>query len=294
MEEKEAEQKFLNIPEVVEKLILLLDPASTLHLAQSGVLSKDTFQKSLTFKAWNELVERAYNSAEDDEDVDNWLDEEDGDGDVRVRQDVWDLVEILNLKELEDPSAHLIPLLHLVSEVSSVTRFYNKYYAPVEIICPCWPKPHTVHARDVVLLEEVEGALGTTVQSIKSIFKDEQFDMWEDQLLAFSSRVSPQKEILTSLEIWSMIIIEDKSSVEAFATLLQAQSASVEGVRVEGAIGEEGWHLLARALESRSDPEMYLGSVEITRTAFAEARKDDIKVIWDATRVSILLHSQYW
>ena len=65
-------------------------------------------------------------------------------------------------------------------------------------------------------------------------------------------------------------------------------------MRVEEAIGEEGWHHLAGALESRSDPEMYLGSVEITRTAFAEARKDDIKVIWDATRVSILLHSQYW
>ena len=50
MEEKEAEQKLLNIPEV-KKLISLLDPASTLHLAQSGVLSKDIFQKSLTSKA---------------------------------------------------------------------------------------------------------------------------------------------------------------------------------------------------------------------------------------------------
>ena len=63
MEEKKAGQKFLNIPEVVEKLISSLDPSSTLHLAQSEVLSKDVFQKSLTFKVWKELVEHAYNSA---------------------------------------------------------------------------------------------------------------------------------------------------------------------------------------------------------------------------------------
>ena len=147
----------MNIPEVVEKLISSLDPSSTLHLAQSEVLSKDVFQKSLTFKVWKELVEHAYNSALEDDDIDNWID--DGDSEVMARQDVMDLVEILKLMELEDPSAHLIPLLHLVSEVSSVTRFYNFVYNPVEIICPCRPEPHVVHAKDVVLLEEVEGAL---------------------------------------------------------------------------------------------------------------------------------------
>ena len=291
MEEKKAGQKFLNIPEVVEKLISSLDPSSTLHLAQSEVLSKDVFQKSLTFKVWKELVEHAYNSALEDDDIDNWID--DGDSEVMVRQDVMDLVEILKLMELEDPSAHLIPLLHLVSEVSSVTRFYNFVYNPVEIICPCRPEPHVVHAKDVVLLEEVEGALGTTVQSIKSIKKGE-FNLWEAQLLALSSRVSRQKEMLTSIEVRSLIIIENKGTVEAFAILLQAESAYVEGVRVKRAIGEEGWHDLARALESKSDPELYLGSVEITRTAFAEARKDDIKVIWDATRDSIRFYNTEW
>ena len=58
MEEIQADQKLWNIPEVVERLFSLLDPASALCLVQSRLLSKDILQKSLSSKAWREIIKR--------------------------------------------------------------------------------------------------------------------------------------------------------------------------------------------------------------------------------------------
>ena len=50
MEQSEARQKFLNFPELIKRLISSLDIESTLHLAQSQVVEKETLQKSLSSK----------------------------------------------------------------------------------------------------------------------------------------------------------------------------------------------------------------------------------------------------
>ena len=52
-------KKFWTIPELGEKLIAHLDPLSLLHLVQSDVMGKEVLQKSLTFKAWSELIRRS-------------------------------------------------------------------------------------------------------------------------------------------------------------------------------------------------------------------------------------------
>ena len=54
-------KRFWNNPELGEKLIGYLDPMSQfhlVHLVQSDVMEKKTLQKSLTFKAWSELIRR--------------------------------------------------------------------------------------------------------------------------------------------------------------------------------------------------------------------------------------------
>ena len=55
----DAAKKFWTLPELGETLISFLDPLSTLRLMQSNVMDKETLQKSLTFKAWNELIRRS-------------------------------------------------------------------------------------------------------------------------------------------------------------------------------------------------------------------------------------------
>ena len=56
MKQSEAAQKFWNLPEVLESLLLRLDPVSFLQLIQSQMMNKETLQKALSSKVWNRLI----------------------------------------------------------------------------------------------------------------------------------------------------------------------------------------------------------------------------------------------
>ena len=59
VEKAEAEMKFWEIPELVEKLVALLDPLSTTCLAQSGVVKTDIFQKSMSSEVWKHFIRQS-------------------------------------------------------------------------------------------------------------------------------------------------------------------------------------------------------------------------------------------
>ena len=59
MEQSEAEQKFLNIPELIERLMSFLDIESALHLTQSQVVDKQTLQKAFSSKGWDKLIRQS-------------------------------------------------------------------------------------------------------------------------------------------------------------------------------------------------------------------------------------------
>ena len=85
MQQFEAEQKFFNLPELVETLFLWLDPLSFLSLVQSRVINKEILQKSLTSKVWVKII---------------------GSGEVLLqKEEVKELVKILKLAELKEPRA---------------------------------------------------------------------------------------------------------------------------------------------------------------------------------------------
>ena len=117
MEQSDALQKFLRMPELIEKLVLVLDPLSALHLVQSNVIKKETLQESLSSKAWNELIGR---SSHDEEGL-------------LTMEDVQSLVKILKLVEVKEPSTFLLPLLDLICESGSNPFFLSELH----IICPC-------------------------------------------------------------------------------------------------------------------------------------------------------------
>ena len=192
MEQSEAEHKFLNSPKLIARLISFLDPLSALRLLQSHVIDKKIHQKSFSFEAWNKLIRRSSYSGEE----------------LLQGEDVKDLVKILKLMKLEEPSTFLLPLLDLICE----SRPSKPDFSYVSVICPNHPEPHKVTPDAFLMLEEVEGAFGTTVQSIKSIwacdtfFKNEKNDgplftmepaFPEPFLLAIRSRMSRQKEVVT-------------------------------------------------------------------------------------------------
>ena len=55
-EQLAADGKFWKTPEMVERLVSMLDPLSTLRLVQSGLVDKEILQKGLSLKAWSKLI----------------------------------------------------------------------------------------------------------------------------------------------------------------------------------------------------------------------------------------------
>ena len=259
-----ATKKFWTIPVVLERLVLFLDPASLLHLAQSNVMDKEILQNSLTSKAWSKLVRHSSLSLK--------LEFEEIGEFEEKQEDVKIFVKILHFMKREELSPFLMALLDLICESHPGNS--------VEIICPCRPEPHSISRDAFLLLEQVEGAFGTTEQSLKSI-GFEYTPLCDNMLLATGSRMSRQKrETVTSIE-WNCLFVYDKRSVEAFITLLQAKTVAMEVLDVsEAELGEEDWQALAGAL--RGKHEIRFNQVYISRQDLTNGM-DSIKDIWDAT-----------
>ena len=140
-----AEQKFWNSPELMEKLLSMLDPLSILRLVKFRLVKKEILQKSLSCKAWQELIKHSSYGEE------GWL----------KLEDAKDLVKVLKLIKLEEPSGYLLPLLDLICETSP----RESGSLLVRLICPCRPEPHLISSEAFMLLEEIEAAFGTTVSA---------------------------------------------------------------------------------------------------------------------------------
>ena len=111
-------------------------------------------------------------------------------------------------------------------------------------------------------------------------------------LSAISSRMTRQKRGTVSSIYLLSVVVEDKSSLEAFVTLLQAEVVTVNVLDVRRAeLGAEGWQALARAVRGKTK---VAENVSISRQdlgasfvpSFSERTLKgvcSIKVIWDAT-----------
>ena len=55
----QAVQKVWDVSELVTNLLALLDPLSVLQLVESGVIDKEGLKKSLSLKAWNQIIKRS-------------------------------------------------------------------------------------------------------------------------------------------------------------------------------------------------------------------------------------------
>ena len=253
-----AEVKFWNTPELAENLLSLLDPVSVLGLVQSKVLDKQILQKSLSLTAWNQLIRRSSSSYGGGPHCEGSLEKE----------DVKSAVKILRLLNLEDPSMYLLPLLDVICKFLPGKN--------MEVICPRHENPHSISGYAFLLLEEVESSFGTLLQSIKSISVAY---LYGPLLSAIVSRMSRQQGKVVSVRVHT-IFIKNKSDAHAFTTLLQAETVSVRILQVTGPIGEDGWQVLARALQTK--PNVVVEEcVSASRQVFAEARKEDLKAIWD-------------
>ena len=90
--------------------------------------------------------------------------------------------------------------------------------------CPCQGDPHKISMDGFLVLErEVEGVLGTAVQSliVVSVFGG-QLGGSDDCLAALSSRITRQLDPVARIDIEYRVEVHDNQDAQAVATLLQA------------------------------------------------------------------------
>ena len=107
---RESEKMFWRTPELVDKLMTFLDGQSTLALVKALPMALEIIKGK---SAWIKLVRRVCPYDIDDvcDSVAEWEEEL-----AKERKDVMNLVEILKMMELEDPSPLLLDLLHVICE----------------------------------------------------------------------------------------------------------------------------------------------------------------------------------
>ena len=278
----EAVKVVLGTTELVEKLLPYLDLETTFNLAQTHKLTREVLQKR---SIWRKLIRRGCHY---DEEQDFYNHERDFYNYVpphhtKIAQ-LKKLVEILKL--FKSPEAHLLDLLELVCERFKTLRRLREYVGPQVLLShPGHSDHHSVSLACFLLLEEVEGAFGTTLQRLESISGGSigglKGEVEELALLALSSRVARQHQGEAISVTLAGMDITNKRSAKAFYILMRARPQFVQPLRsveVSGSIGVKGWEFLARALQTHPD---VVEQITTTKRVLGEGMRADLKKIWD-------------
>ena len=185
------------------------------------------------------------------------------------------LVAILKL--LDVPKDFLLDLLDAICDhfPSSMPDF------KLQMSCPRHPNPHSISPAGLILLEEVETALGTAEFSLKSIQLEA---IHESVLLAMVSTMSRQQDAVTAVTIKFgelQLISENVAHAfyEFFSKLPSDLRVSIFTLTIERSIREDGWKAVAKAVQLRPSSVAF---IDCSRHSLANAKKEDRDVFWKA------------
>ena len=256
-------QKFLETPELLEKLLPYLDLGTTLTLAQTHEMTRHILQGSL---AWNKLIRRN-SPLEELEKVEN-------------------LGQILKLTK--EPKANMLDLLDVIcSGPFSAEQWVS---GSVRLGCPRHPdSPHLIPLEKLQLLEQAEVAFDTREQTVEEVKCDFGFGLDDPALSVLGDRLACQEEKMTSLSA-GKILIRTRRSAEAFRTIMGASQEVIPGqpgddswpwprCQVAGPIGGEGWSAVAEGIQFHPG---VVRNFAAPREAMDEASREDLRNIWDA------------
>ena len=293
--EGDAEEKFWEIPELVEKLLRFLDSYSTLCLVRSQVCSVQ-FLRSRT--VWSRLVRRT--CPYDGPRIGYWRCMGCLTCTEKKSAGLMHLAEIL--KTVEEPEDLVVELLHVVAE-----RFppppHRDYYSrsshvvdtlgsavdkgqSVQLSCACLSN-HSVSPLGFLVLEEIMAALASTEQRVEKISMEDLVEPW---LSALASHLSRQPGLRIKVDTW-MVHCSSKRGAEAFLTLMQHQpelnlgdrrrAGGVAVYQEKEEIGPKCWEALASALQlcSQQVKRVHVGP---SVNPLAGGRKEDLRRVWEA------------
>ena len=245
------------------KLLPMLDTHAVWSLATAQPLIVKVVQNSLT---WNQIIRRS-----------SYYDEHTERVSYQARRSFEDSLELNRtemsylsgvLKKMEDPKPHLMELLDLICE-----RFPPHDYFHVEVSCPRHIS-HSVSTLGFLLLEDTEGALGSTVQKIKTVILHAMKDPW---LSALGARMSRQQEVIERIRAVTFVCTSQTGAEATLAMLQKCEELDMQALNVHGRVGRKSWSLLAQALGLHPG----YHAIYCTKGTILKARKEDLRKIWD-------------
>ena len=262
----DAERKFWRTPELLSKLMPLLDAPSASNLAEVHPFTVEVLQGGST---WKQLVETCCKSWE------STRQEFEGTFEQK-KMEVGHLVNIL--KKMENPEFYMLILLEIICQKTADGGSVH-----VEVICASHGS-HKVSPLGFVLLEEVEGPFGTTEQEILTTETLYFGGILREPLLsALSSRIGRQGGKIENV-FERTFTCTSQNEAEAFLTISQScKKLQVGQLQVLGEIGEAGWGALAEGVGCRTwNIDMYkLHSVVAPREVMLTAKSEDLRTIWN-------------
>ena len=275
--QEDAEKKFWKTPELVERLMPFMDGQSTLALVKALPLALQVIQRK---SMWVKLVRRVCPHHTDQvlggDEFEESLAEDMG--------KVMLLVDIL--KMMEDPNLLLLDILHVICESFPPVDRDVDLNGPefIQMSCTCKHTSHTVCPYGFLLLERVEGVLGTTEQKVEKVVVRVLMDL---ELAALESRVFRQQDLVdpwgtpmgldVKVEV-SSLACNSKESAEAISTLMEyCKSVDVrEALITVVDIGMEGWAALEKALSQN-----FVNRIVSYKVSLTNARREDLRAIWE-------------
>ena len=280
----EAMEKFWMTPELVEMLLPFLNAQTILNLAQSRLLNIQILQGPFV---WNKLIGRTVPSDQNLFELPCWQQSD------AVKRRTFKLAPLIQiLKMMKDQKSSELDLLNIICE-----RYPRRSSESSEVVTLSCSSNQTrlVSPLGFLLLEEVEGALGSTEQWIERIHIDQPCygAILEGHCLShLSSRVSRQQDMVQLLEIDSIdVSYGGRQCLDEFANLVDhCKTIRVQQIGVNDPLDD--WSKLMRTLSSTkvslfcfspARDRMLGRNFGKTEEEMAPARREDLRAIWDLT-----------
>ena len=193
----DATVKVFNCSELLATLLKMLEPLSVTRLAQSGLVHKEVFERSLSANIWEIMIKR----------------KPDVGGDVLLLDDVKNLVAILKFSQTKDHMAFLLPLLIRICETYEVAWNF------VEINIAGEAYPRRVSRDGFILLEEAEGSFGTNIHKIDKL---ELASVGDTDLGKLRRKIMQQLHPVASINFREVILGGGLQSLKDFIFILQS------------------------------------------------------------------------
>ena len=264
------------MPELMDRLLLMLDARSILSLAEVQPLAVQILRGGS--QPWRKLIKEA---------VDN---------PIFKRQTLVQKIATTVLAKMKNRQSLMLELLDLIcakydaeelrkAKEGWVSRQESGPPTYVQVSCPLHGS-HAVSGYGFILLEECEDTLGSAVQKVVSVFEgDFEWEKMSDfEVFSVSKRLMRQPDLLESMQ-FSKISLRNKDLLDHWAHLLgNCTCSEVRGLREVGVyvdIDTEDWRYFAKALRWHKHGEPYKLQFRSFDDLMIQARSEDLKIIWE-------------